>query len=118
MKKQSHTRDAEPSIPKEGQKAYQNTLTIGSQLGRTDVEMLQNPFYEGVQWKMKTIVKGEFKKTNHLRNGGCVKSQNIRGPYWDTRGRSITISKSSPIRRTNSTRSHVHSMPNDSFEVI
>ena len=97
MKKQSYTRDAEPSIPKEGQKAYQNAPTIGSQLGRTDVEMLYNPFYEGVQWEAKAIQKGDLKKTNHPKHGGRIKSQNIRDPYSDTGGRSITISKNGPI---------------------
>ena len=84
----------------------------------TDVEMLQNPFHEGVQWKTKIIVKGDFKKTNHPRHGGCIKSQNIRDPYSDTKGRSITFNKGNPIRRVDLTRSHSRSMLNGRIEVI
>ena len=63
MKEQSHVGDAKPFIPKKGQQTHQNTPSIGSQLGRADVEMLKNLFYEGVQWKTKTVIKGNFIKS-------------------------------------------------------
>ena len=83
-----------------------------------DIEMLQNPFHEGVQWKTKTIVKSDFKETNHPRHIGRIKSQNIRGPYSDTRGRSIAFGKGNPIRRIDLARPHSHSMLNGRLKVI
>ena len=40
IKEQSYTGDTEPPVPKEGQEANQDTLTVGRELGRTDIEML------------------------------------------------------------------------------
>ena len=100
IEEQSHIRDTKPFVPKKGQYAHQNTPTVGRKLRRTYIEMLQNPFHEGVQWKTKTIIKGDFKETYHPRHGGYIKSQDVRGPHSDTRGRSITFSKGNPIRRS------------------
>ena len=44
IKEHSYTRDTEPPVPKENQ----NALSIGRKLRKTDIEVLQNPFYEGM----------------------------------------------------------------------
>ena len=80
--------------------------------------MLKNLFYEGMQWKTKAVIKGNFKKADHTRHGGGIKSQNIRGPYPNTRERPITFSKNRLVWRTNLTRSHIHGMPNGGLEEI
>ena len=97
IKEQSYIGDIEPLVPKESQWANQNTPTIGRELSRTYIEMLQNPFYEGMQRKTKTIIEGHFKETHHLRHGNYIKGQNVRGPHSNTKRRSVTSSKGSPI---------------------
>ena len=80
--------------------------------------MLQNPFYEGMQRKTKTIIKSDFKETYHPGHGNYIKGQDIRGPYSDTKGRSVVFSKGNLIRRTDLARSHSYSVLDGGFEVF
>ena len=68
VKEKAYSRNAEPLVPKENQQTNQNTLTIGRELRRTDIEVLQNPFYEGMQREAKTVIEGHFEQAHHLRH--------------------------------------------------
>ena len=97
VKEQGYARNTEPPVPKENQQTNQNTLTIGCELRRTDIEVLQNPFYEGMQREAKTIVEGHFEETHHLRHKDHIEGQNVRGPHPNAEGRLITSGKGGPI---------------------
>ena len=86
-----------PPVPKENQQTNQDTPTIGRKLRRTNIEVLQNPFYEGMEIKAETIIEGHFKEAHHLRHGDHIEGQNIRGPHPNTKGRLVTSGKGGPI---------------------
>ena len=97
IKEQSYIGDTEPLVPKEKQQTNKNTLTIGCELRRTDIEVLQNPFYEGMQREAKTIIEVHFEEAHHLRHGNHIEGQNVRGPHSNAKGRPILSGKGGPI---------------------
>ena len=97
VKEQGYDRNTEPPLPKENQQTNQNTPTIGRELRRTYIEVLQNPFYEGMQWEAKTVIEGHFEEAHHLRHRDHIEGQNVRGPHPNAKERLIKSGKGGPI---------------------
>ena len=97
IKEQSYIGNTKALVPKENQQTNQNTPAIGRELRRTGIEVLQNPFYEGMQREAKTIIEGHFKEAYHLRHGNHIGGQNVRGLNLNAKMRSVTSGESGPI---------------------
>ena len=112
VQQQSYAVNLEALVPKNDQKADQNTPKIGRKLGRANV------LDKGVQRKAETVLEGRFKEAYHLGNLDDVGGEKIRALDLNAKRGFITSNEGFLIKGLDPTGTHGFLILHDSLQIF